>query len=141
MRMRAAMKYTALAYAHLARGQAKLAIAAADTALKNSNAPPIRYLTARILVEAGAVDRARPMAAAFTSQLTAEQQAYGKILEGGIALKAGDAQQAIKLFTEANETHDTWLGHFDLGRALFAARRFPKPTQTSIAVFSVVVRR
>ena len=66
------------------------------------------------------------MAAAFTSQLAAEQQAYGKILEGGIALKTGDAKQAIKLFTEANETHDTWLGHFDLGRAFFAAKAFPQ---------------
>jgi serine/threonine protein kinase/tetratricopeptide (TPR) repeat protein len=122
----AAMKYTAVAYAHLARGQTKLAIATADRALNHSTAPPIRYLAARILIEAGAVDRARTMAAAFTSQLGAEQQAYGKILEGGIALKTGDAKLAVKLLTEANDVHDTWLGHFDLGRAFFALKALPQ---------------
>lgn len=57
--------------------------------------------------------------------MTAEAQAYGKILEGGIALAQGDARAATKLLTEANTTLDTWLGHFDLGRAFLALRAFP----------------
>ena len=137
----AAMKLTALAYAHLARGQAASAAAAAERALKHSKAPPIRFLSARIFVETGAVARAKTLAAAFTSQLAAEQQAYGKIIEGGLALKGGDPRQAVKLLTEANEIHDTWLGHFDLGRAFLAAKRIRKPTPNSTAVSNAAVRR
>ena len=51
-------------------------------------------------------------------------QAYAKIIEGEIALKNGDARQAIKILTEANASLDTWLGHFDLGRAYLEVPAF-----------------
>ena len=41
-----------------------------------------------------------------------------------IALKAGDAPLAVKLLLEANGVLDTWLGHFDLGRAYLQAGAF-----------------
>ena len=47
----AATKLTSVAYARLARGQHDLALAAAESALKNSTAPSIRFLAARIFVE------------------------------------------------------------------------------------------
>ncbi len=122
----AAMRFVALAHAHLARGRKGPAAAAAETALKHSNVVPIRFLTARIFVETGAVARARTLAAGLLSELPAEPQAYGKILEGGIALKTGDPRQAIKLLTDANGVLDTWLGRFDLGRAYLAARAYPQ---------------
>ena len=87
---------------------------------------PIRFLTARIFVETGAVDARRTLAAGLSSELPAEPQAYGKIIEGGIALKSGDPRQAIKILTDANGVLDTWLGHFDLGRAYLAARAYPQ---------------
>ena len=93
-------------------------------ALKNSTEPSIRFLAARIFVETGDVERARAIASTFTSQPGAEHQAFGKIIEGGSALKRGDAQQAIRLLSEANQTHDTWLAHYDLGRAFYAASAF-----------------
>ena len=77
-----------------------------------------------MFAETGDVKRAKAMADAFSSQLAAEQQAYGKIIEGGLALKAGDARLAVNLLTEANKAHDTWLGHFDLGRAYLAAKAY-----------------
>ena len=40
------------------------------------------------------------------------------------ALKNGDARQAIDLLTQANTLLDTWLGHFELGRAYLAAGQF-----------------
>ncbi len=55
----AAMKYAALAYAHLASGKNGPAVAAAELALKNSNVVSIRFLTGRIFAEAGSVG-ARP---------------------------------------------------------------------------------
>jgi len=35
-------------------------------------------------------------------------------------------REAVKVFTEANRMVDTWIGHFDLGRAYLAARAYPR---------------
>ena len=47
--------------------------------------------------------------------------ALAKVIEGAIALKKGDVQTAIDVLTKANESSDTWIGRFDLGRAYLAA--------------------
>jgi eukaryotic-like serine/threonine-protein kinase len=120
----AAQKLTALAYTQLSRGQNAAAIAAADRALSSSKALSVRFLSARILVEAGAVAKAQPIAASLASELATEPQAYGKIIEGEIALKKKDLPQAIKILTEANAVVDTWVGHFDLGRAYLEGHAF-----------------
>ena len=120
----AAMKFTSLAYAQLARNQLRPAAAAAERALKYSTVAPIRFLSARIFVKTGNTVRARELAKEFTSRFGVENQAYGKIIEGGIALENGDPLQAIKILTEANGILDTWLGHFDLGLAYFKAEAF-----------------
>ena len=120
------VKLTSMAYAQLARGQQRLAVAAAEKALLNSNVVPVRFLAARVLAEAGAIAKARSLAAALVAELPAAPQAYGKIIEGEIALKSGDARSAIKVLSEANALVDTWLGRFDLGRAYFEARAFPQ---------------
>ena len=54
----AANKFAALAYAHLLRQQKAAAIAAADKALANSTLVNIRFMAARVFVEAGAAERA-----------------------------------------------------------------------------------
>jgi len=123
---RAGIKFTSLAYAQLLRGQKELAIAAADKAVANSKAMPARFLAARIYTEAGALEKARAIATALSADLSAEPAAHGKILEGGIALKSGNYREAVKILTEANGILDTWLGHFDLGRAYFEAKALPQ---------------
>ena len=65
---------------------------------RTSKASKIRFLAARVFVEAGETAKAassdrRHLAA----ELQAEPQAYAKILEGKIALESGDAREAIKL--------------------------------------------
>ncbi|HEU4934898.1 MAG TPA: protein kinase [Vicinamibacterales bacterium] len=120
----AANKFAALAYVHLMRGQKQAAAAAAEKALANTKGVAFRFLATRILVETGAVAKAHALAADLMSQVAAEPSAYGKILEGEIALKKGDLPQAIKILTEANGVIDTWLGHFDLGRAYLEAKAF-----------------
>ena len=42
---------------------------------------------------------------------------HTKILEGDLALAGGDTGSAIDAFTQANGILDTWIAHFDLGRA------------------------
>ena len=121
---KAARKFTSAASAHLMRGRRDLAIAAADKALANSRILEIRFLAARSLVEAGAIDKARAAAGDLTGELSAEPQAFGKIIEGEIALKNGDSKAAIKILSEANGLLDTWFGHFSLGRAYLEAGVF-----------------
>jgi serine/threonine protein kinase/tetratricopeptide (TPR) repeat protein len=120
----AALKFAALAYVQLQRGQSRAAVAAADKALLNSKALPVQFLAGRILVEAGSLPKAEALAASLASQLAAEPQAYGKIMQGEIALKKRDRAEAVKLLNEANAVVDTWLGHFDLGRTYLEAGSF-----------------
>ncbi len=56
---RAAAKFAALAHTQLLRQQKDAAIVAAESALANSEAVKIRFLTARVFVESGEIDRAR----------------------------------------------------------------------------------
>jgi tetratricopeptide (TPR) repeat protein len=119
---KAAMKLVSLAYADVLRGLNGPAVAAAEKALEqNSKAVPIRFLAARIFVEAGSIEKARTLAEGLADELPVEPQAYAKIIEGDIALKNGKARVAIKALTAANELLDTWIGDFDLGRAYLDA--------------------
>jgi tetratricopeptide (TPR) repeat protein len=121
---RAAAKFASLAYAHILRGQKGAAVAAAEKALLNSQAVKIRFLAARVLVEADQLGKARPLIAGLASEIQTEPQAHAKILEGDVFLKNGDPSQAIKVLAEANGLLDTWIGHFDLGRAYLDAGMF-----------------
>jgi tetratricopeptide (TPR) repeat protein len=111
----------------LLHGRKAAAIAAADKSLQNnSSSMAVRFLAARIFAEAGAVDKAKMLADQLTSDLSAEPQAHGKIIEGLIAMNTGKPRDAIKILSEANGILDTWFGHFDLGRAYLAAGAFPQ---------------
>src|SRR5262249_44431599 len=68
--------------------------------------------------------RARALATDLGSELQAEPQAYAKLIEGNIALAAGQARNAVRSFMEANALVDTWIGRFDLGRAYLEAGAF-----------------
>ena len=57
---RAANKLAALAYTQLLRQQRAAAIAAADKALANSKAVKIRFLAARVFIDAGAARKRKP---------------------------------------------------------------------------------
>ena len=91
-----------------------------------SKAVKIRFLAARVFIEAGETARARPLIAALAAELQTEPQAYAKILDGKIALAGGDAREAIKLMIESNKLLDTWIGDFELGRAYLAAGALPQ---------------
>jgi hypothetical protein len=121
---RAAAKLALLASAQLLRGQKAAAVASAERALSLSEVVKIRFLAARTFIEGGAVEKARPQIKVLGDSLQTEPQAYAKILEGGIALSAGDPRAAVKLLTEANGMLDTWIGNFDLGRAYEEAKAY-----------------
>jgi tetratricopeptide (TPR) repeat protein len=120
----AANKFAKLAHTQLLRGQKAAAIAAADKAAAHDQSVQTRFLAGRIYAETGENAKAQKLAASLSSELQAEPQAYGKILEGKSALKQGDSRQAIKAFTEANKLLDTWIGRLELGRAYLEAGLF-----------------
>jgi tetratricopeptide (TPR) repeat protein len=122
----ASNKLVALACSHLLRQQQEAAIKAAEQALAQSQTLRIRFLAARVFVEAGATARAGAIAAALRADLQSEPQAHGSIIAGLVALQGGDVRQAIRALVEANGVLDTWIGHFDLGRAYLAAGAFPQ---------------
>ncbi len=68
--------------------------------------------------------KAQKLATSLSSALTNESQAYGKIIDGLIALKRKDDNEAIRQITAANNLLDTWIGRFDLGRAYLEAGAF-----------------
>lgn len=80
-----------------------------------------RFLVARTFAEAGDVKQAQTLADGLAKDLQAAPQAYAKIIEGVVFLQQRDPRQAIKSLTEANTLLDTWIGHFDLGRAYLDA--------------------
>jgi tetratricopeptide (TPR) repeat protein len=99
-------------------------MAAAETALRHSAAVKIQFMVARVLTETGALGAARTIATRLASNIQAEPQAYGKIIESDIALKQGNSREAIEGLIQAIALLDTWIGRFDLGRAYLEAGAF-----------------
>jgi len=113
----AADKLCALAYTQMLVGQKADALNSAQRALDLSKAVKTRFIAGRIYAGLGEAAKARELAAGLSSEVQAEPQAYGKLIEGETDLHSGGSKDAVKLFTEANGLLDTWIGRFDLGRA------------------------
>ena len=120
----AADKYWMLAQAKLARGDKGGAISAADHALASSHSIKTRFLAGRAYVEAGQTAKAKKVAASLASELQSPPQAYAKLILGEAELQAKNAKQALRLFTEAKDLMDSWVGRFDMGRAFLEANAF-----------------
>ncbi len=120
----AAEKLAGIAQLHLLSRQKGQAIAAVSKAVSISQSVPVRVLAARALLEAGEITRAQKLVDRLASEVQRETQAYAKIIRGDLALQHGDKDEAINMFTGANQLVDTWIGRFDLGRAYLEAGRF-----------------
>ena len=120
----AAEKLAAVTRLHFLRGEKGPALAAVTKALSISQSVPVRVLAARILVELGETAKAQKLADGLVSEVQPETQAYGKIIRGDLAFQRGEKNEAIKMFTDANQLLDTWIGRFELGRAYLEAGQF-----------------
>jgi serine/threonine protein kinase/tetratricopeptide (TPR) repeat protein len=117
----AADKVLLIAYANLWRGDQHAAAAAARRAITLRQSAKVRFLAARVLVEADEIAEARQLANGLASEIYAEPQAYAKLISGEVALHDHNSKEAIQFFTEAKNLLDTWIGRFDLGRAYLEA--------------------
>ena len=119
----AAIRFLSAANAHLQRGQPGPAAAAAEKALQLSTAHG-RAISGGTDLRRDRQRRQSTSVGRRARQSTApadDARIYGKIIEAQIALKKKDPHQAIKILTDANNVLDTWLGHFNLGRAYLEA--------------------
>ncbi len=122
---RAADKFLALANVHLARKQPRPAATAAERALMlHPKAVKIRFMAARVFIEANQIPKAQALMAELAKERLAEPRAYAKILEGEMLLRKEELGPAIDAFTAANGLLDTWIGRYDLGRAYLQANEF-----------------
>jgi len=117
----AAVKLTALGYAHLLAGRKAQALAAIDRAVRLDKSEPTLFNSGRVYIEAGQPNKALSLASQLQARIEPEAQMYGKLLEGDARLSHGDVKQAIALFQAAQNIADSWLGRFDLGKAYLQA--------------------
>jgi len=120
----AATKYWMLAQVQLMRKQNSAALAAVKLALDNNKGFQTRLVAGQVYSALGDEGKAQDLAAGLANELQIEPQAYSKLIAGEIALKKGDSHGAVKLFTDANNLLDTWIGRLDLGRAYLEAGAF-----------------
>jgi len=106
-----------LALAQLSLGKNKEALASAGAASSDSKDPGVIYRAAQVYLAAGQESKALQLVAPLAQRLETEPQIYAKLIAGEVQLKKGSPRDALNSFQEAQKLTDTWLGHFDLGRA------------------------
>ncbi len=117
-------KQAMLAQAELVLGQKAAAAATAEKAIATSQDDGVEFIAAGVFMESGKTPRAKAIAAEMSKRLEPEPQVYAKLIEGELQLLQGDARGAIQIFGDAQKLSDSWLGRFDLGRALLEAGAF-----------------
>jgi len=116
----AAVKMAALAGAQ----RKSQAVETADRAIKTDKGATIP--AARVLVEAGQEGKVLEAARSIGVRPEPEPEAYAKLLEGEVQLAKGKPQDALRLFGEARNLADTWLGRLDSARASLEMKMFPE---------------
>lgn len=117
-------KFARLGDVELLRNEKAKALASIKQALTEGKGSELELLCARLYVAAGEITQARELATALSSSVENKPRVYANLIEGEIALHDKNPSQAIRIFSGANSMADTWLGHFDLGRAYLDAHLF-----------------
>lgn len=116
-----AAKYVALAEAYEGQGETARAVEAAERAMSLAGGGGVRALASAVLVRAGEDELPRAAADELSAQLQAQSRAYGRILEGQLALQEGHLVEAVAAFGDAQELADPWLARFGQGVAYVQA--------------------
>jgi tetratricopeptide (TPR) repeat protein len=84
----------------------------------------IRFLAARIFVEAGQLKKATPLMEGLAAEVQPEPQSYGKLLEAQSSRRQRTRGRRSSWRRDAIALLDTWIAHYELGRAYLAAGMF-----------------
>jgi serine/threonine protein kinase/tetratricopeptide (TPR) repeat protein len=120
----AADKEIMLAQTQLSQGKKELALRTVDQAIEMNRNSEVLFSAAQLYLDAGQVDKARELAGELSKKIEPEPLVYAKLIGGQMSLVRGDKPSAIKIFQEAQDLLDTWLGRFLLGRAYLEAEAY-----------------
>jgi eukaryotic-like serine/threonine-protein kinase len=118
-------------------GKTKESVSSASKAVEESKDVSVLYRAAQVYIAAGQGEKALQLVAPLAQRLEAEPQVYAKLIAGEAQLKKGNARDALNSFQEAQKLADTWLGHFDMGRAYLDAGAFTEASSE----FDVCLKR
>jgi eukaryotic-like serine/threonine-protein kinase len=118
-------------------GKSKESVSSASKAVEESKDVSVLYRSAQVYIAAGQEEKALQLVAPLAQKLEAEPQVYAKLIAGEAQLKKGNARDALNSFQEAQRLADTWLGHFDMGRAYLDAGAFTEASSE----FDVCLKR
>lgn len=121
-----AAKSIALAESYEALGRPRQAIATAHETLKIGSTRPTAFSAALVLLRNGQAADARAVAENLSQQPPQQIRAYGKVLEGRLALNAKRPVDAIDAFLEAIKLADIWIARFELGVAYVETGHHPE---------------
>jgi Flp pilus assembly protein TadD len=127
----------ALASIQITLGKTQEAVSSAAKASANSKDPGVLYRAAQVYLAAGQEAKALQLVAPLSQRLESEPQIYAKLIAGEAQLKKGNARDALNSFQEAQKLADTWLGHFEMGRAYLDAGAFTEASSE----FDVCLKR
>jgi tetratricopeptide (TPR) repeat protein/predicted Ser/Thr protein kinase len=133
----AADRTATLALVQLTLGKTQEAVSSAGKASANSKDPGVIYRAAQVYIAAGQEAKALQLVAPLSQRLQTEPQVYAKLIAGEAQLKKGNARDALNTFQDAHKLADTWLGHFDMGRAYLDAGAFTEASSE----FDVCLKR
>ncbi|MGE5360733.1 MAG: protein kinase domain-containing protein [Bacteroidales bacterium] len=110
-------KYAALGEAALLLGDKAAAVRAADTLVTLGHGHRSFVPAASIYIATGKIAEAQRLASALANQVPPQARAYGKMIEGQIALQQGHNVEAVVTFKDAVKLADLWLARYALGIA------------------------
>jgi len=117
-------KYMVLADAHLQSGDKQAAAEMVAKGLSVSSGESRKVPAAILYLKLGETEKAQEIADSLSSALPAKSRAHGALIEGLIALNAGDHAQAVGTLTSAIGLADLWLIRYHRGRAFLEAGYF-----------------
>jgi tetratricopeptide (TPR) repeat protein len=115
----AVAKLLALAEAHAARGQQAASQSALGQAAALADDDNVLVTAARLSLAAGRIEPAKAIASKLGQRLPAQSRAYGKLIEGEIALAAKRYPEALDALNSARKLADLWLVRYVSGLAYF----------------------
>jgi tetratricopeptide (TPR) repeat protein/predicted Ser/Thr protein kinase len=133
----AADRTATLALIQLTLGKTQNAVSLAGKASASSKDPGVIYRAAQVYIAVGQEAKALQLVAPLSQRLETEPQVYAKLIAGEAQLKKGNARDALNSFQDAQKLADTWLGHFDMGRAYLDAGAFTEASSE----FDVCLKR
>ncbi|MBI5282131.1 MAG: protein kinase [Candidatus Solibacter usitatus] len=120
----ASKKNLALAFAFLLASNPAKALDACDQAVALGDDENIQLAAALLYLQAGRPAKARVLQEKLAQRLETVPQAYSKLIQAEDLARSRKPADAVKVFQEARQLVDTWIGHFLLGRTYLDANAY-----------------